>query len=109
MKIKYSTYNLTDQDLFLGRGLCVSPIQEGNQTEDLKSFCRRFSFAATRTLHWCNLVPTELYPNEKSRMFPPLDEASFWTTHPLDAASLRQCVPDLCALKTLGQTVLMLV
>jgi len=26
MKIKYPLHNMTDQDLFLGRGLCVSPI-----------------------------------------------------------------------------------
>ncbi len=49
MKIKYSTYNLTDRPGFIpGSGIMREPYtQEGNQTEDLKSFCRRYSFAAT--------------------------------------------------------------
>jgi len=43
----------------------------------------------------------DVSPNEKSRMFRPLDNASLgghipWTMHPLDDAFLGCCIPNQC-------------
>ncbi len=90
MKIKYSTYNVTDQDLFPGRGLCVSPIHR----REIKRKTWKVSVVGSRLLLLrCNFVRLRYVPEQKVSDVPPLGQCVPWMIRSLDEASFGRRVP----------------